>query len=126
MSEHPDTPGHETRDMSFKAVALFGAGLLTLLAVGAVILVVLFTLIARGEAKSNVLPSMVTPTLPPAPRLESAPGGLLQQLQATEDQQLNSYGWVDRQNNIVHIPITRAMDLFAQQNQPAQPQGEWF
>jgi len=37
---------------------------------------------------------------------------LLQQ----QNEKLNSYGWVDRSNNVVRIPIDRAMDLFLQQS----------
>ncbi len=117
---------HETEDMSVKTVAMFGIGLLALLGIIAVVLIGLFTVIANRQAQSDVLPSMVTPTLPPAPRLDVVPGSGLESQRAAENQQLNSYGWVDRQNHIVHIPIARAMDLYAQQNQPAQPQGEWF
>jgi len=35
----------------------------------------------------------------------------LQALRLHEDQILNSYGWVSRENRIVRIPIDRAMDL---------------
>lgn len=34
--------------------------------------------------------------------------------------QLNTYGWVDRSNNIVHIPIERAIDLMLAQGLPTQ------
>ncbi len=126
MSDHSRPTGHETRDLSFKAIALFGLGLLLLLAVGGLILVGLFTVIVHQQAQSDVLPARVTPTLPPQPRLQVVPGNTLQQQRAAEDQQLSTYGWIDRQHDIAHIPIDRAMDLFARQNQPAQPQGEWF
>ncbi len=117
---------HETQDMSFKTVAAAGIGLLALLAVIALVMVGLFSVIANRQAQSDVLPSMVTPQLPPEPRLDVIPGETLKDQRAAEDRQLNSYGWVDRQKNIVHIPIARAVDLFAQQNQPPQPEGEWF
>jgi hypothetical protein len=32
-----------------------------------------------------------------------------------EDKQLNGYGWIDRDNGIVHIPIQRAMELIVEQ-----------
>jgi hypothetical protein len=39
----------------------------------------------------------------------------MQVMQAQEDAVLGSYAWVDRQNGIVRIPITRAMELLTQQ-----------
>lgn len=35
----------------------------------------------------------------------------LQALDADQLETLNSYGWVDQQNQIAHIPIERAMEL---------------
>jgi len=35
-------------------------------------------------------------------------------LNAQEDARLSSYGWVDKNTGIVHVPIDRAIDLIAQ------------
>jgi hypothetical protein len=56
----------------------------------------------------------------PPPRLQVTPRADLQQLEAKEHVLLHEYGWVDRQNNVVRIPIDRAMDLIAQRGLPAQ------
>jgi hypothetical protein len=56
--------------------------------------------------------------LPPGPLLQSVPGEEFQSLHATQEAELNSYGWVDRKNGVVHIPIDRAMELLAQTNLP--------
>ena len=42
---------------------------------------------------------------------------------ATQNQKLNSYGWQDRSNGIVHIPIDRAMDLVVQRGLPTRTNG---
>jgi hypothetical protein len=34
-------------------------------------------------------------------------------------QRLNSYGWVDEQNRVVHIPIRRAMELYLERRDEA-------
>ncbi|HWC97468.1 MAG TPA: hypothetical protein VG456_11975 [Candidatus Sulfopaludibacter sp.] len=60
--------------------------------------------------------------LPPAPRLEETPILDLQEMRAAEDQVLNSYAWVDKQNGVVRIPIDRAIDLLAQRGLPARQQ----
>jgi hypothetical protein len=64
---------------------------------------------------------IITPAptlLPPAPRLESYPGEQFPALHATQQAELDSYGWVDRQKGVLHIPIDRAMELIAQSNLP--------
>jgi hypothetical protein len=62
---------------------------------------------------------------------EATPDDTLRQLRATEETALTTYGWVDRDNGIVHIPIDRAMDLILQRGLPTRPQGQpqpsqWF
>jgi len=118
-AHQPEGP-REPRDISIKVVAGFALGLLVLLGVGGLILAGLYTYISTHDVKSDVLPSMVTPQLPPAPRLEVAPADTLERLRATEDALLNSYAWVDRQQGIVRIPITQAMNILARHGLPAR------
>ena len=54
----------------------------------------------------------------PEPRLEVRPSGELEKLRAAEKRQMNSYGWIDRNAGIVHIPIDRAMQLIAERGLP--------
>jgi hypothetical protein len=44
-------------------------------------------------------------------------------LLAAQNQKLNSYGWIDRSNGIVQIPIDRAIDLLAQRGLPSRTNG---
>jgi hypothetical protein len=49
-----------------------------------------------------------------------------QQMTSIRDRQmekLNSYGWVDRSNGIVRIPIDRAVELILQRGLPVQTNG---
>ncbi len=72
------------------------------------------SLLASGpQAKSGLLQATGTPS--------AAPNEALRQLRATEDAALTTYGWVDRKNGIVHIPIDRAMDLILQRGLPTRP-----
>src|SRR5258708_36450161 len=87
----PEEPPREKRDASFRVVAGFGIGLLALLGVLSLILIGLYTYVSTHDAKSDVLPSMVTPQLPPEPRLEVAPADTLARLRASEDALLNSH-----------------------------------
>ena len=55
----------------------------------------------------------------PQPRLQSDPVADRSLLVATQEQRLNSYGWVDQNAGVVHIPIERAIDLLAQRGVPS-------
>jgi len=59
----------------------------------------------------------------PEPRLETDERGELNDFRMHEEEQLNSYGWVDQKAGAVHIPIERAMQLVAQRGLPVIPTG---
>ena len=58
----------------------------------------------------------------PEPRLEDDERTELNGFRLHEEQQLNSYGWVDQNAGVVHIPIEQAMKLIAQRGLPTTPQ----
>jgi len=57
---------------------------------------------------------------PPEPRLQTNPKQDLRDLRAAEDQVLNGYSWVDRNSNIVRIPVADAMRLTLQRGLPSR------
>jgi hypothetical protein len=60
----------------------------------------------------------------PQPRLERDERTELRDFRMREEQALDSYGWVDEKDGVVHIPIERAMQLMAQRGLPVFPQSE--
>lgn len=57
----------------------------------------------------------------PTPRLQTDDGNLdVAQMHAREDMLLNHYSWVDEKQQVVRIPITRAMQLIAQRGLPVE------
>ncbi len=60
---------------------------------------------------------------PPAPALQTQPFRDVMQLKAEQRAQLHSYGWIDKANGVVHIPIERAMALTLQRGLPARAGG---
>ena len=58
----------------------------------------------------------VPPRLPAAPRLQQFPRNELYDFRTKEDAQLGSYGWVDKNAGVVHIPIQDAMRLMLERN----------
>jgi hypothetical protein len=58
-----------------------------------------------------------------APLLEHDERGQFKDFLLKQEDQLNSYGWVDQQAGVAHIPIEHAMDLLVQRGLPVLPQG---
>ena len=83
----------------------------------------LFHYFYSGETRTRPLPSPLSysrePT--PEPRLSVEPGEELKSLRSEEDAMLKSYGWIDRDKGVVHIPIDRAIEILAERGLPARP-----
>jgi hypothetical protein len=59
--------------------------------------------------------------VPPGPRLQQNPQADLAAFRAAKEERLDSYGWVDRAHQIVHIPIDDAMKQIAAHGLPDWP-----
>jgi hypothetical protein len=119
----PEQPGahYETRDASTRGLVMFGIGLFTTLVVVAVLTSWLFGYFAKSQSLGSPdSPFENVRVLPPQPRLQVNPRQDLLRLRENENAELDSYGWVDQKNGIVHIPIARAMDLVAQRGLAAR------
>lgn len=119
--------GHETRDMNAWVVAAAGVGLVVML--GVVLAGVTWLQAGvmgppAGVAPPPVRATPAVPPLPPEPRLEAVPGQQLREVRAAEDALLNSYGWIDRQAGVAHMPIDRAIRLLAARGLPARSASE--
>jgi hypothetical protein len=57
-----------------------------------------------------------------APMLETNERGQFHDFLLNQEDQLNSYGWVNKEAGVAHIPIERAMDLIVQEKLPVYPQ----
>jgi hypothetical protein len=115
-------PGYETRDVNTRGILYFIVVLFLLLVVSLVSMRWLFGYFSEtqplGPAAS---PFTNARTLPPAPRLQVQPVGDLDVVRAAQEETLHSYGWVDRANGIVRIPIDRAIDLLVEHPLPSRP-----
>ena len=58
-----------------------------------------------------------------APMLEINERGQFRDFLINQENQLNSYGWVDEKAGVARIPIERAMELTVQRGLPVCPQG---
>jgi hypothetical protein len=103
--------------------------------VGALVLFFLASVVVTGYLRMKV---GERPVLPIPPEIGQSKIGMVEQDpfdlafrgerdRAARLQHLRSYGWIDRQRGIVHLPIDRAMDLVVQgeraRAEPAPPPG---
>jgi hypothetical protein len=114
--------GHETSDVHPRGVLMLAGALIV---VAIVVHLLLWWLFQRLEARASQADPPVSPLARQAGR---APGPDLElklnygDFEAADRSQLESYGWADREQRVVHIPIERAMQLLAQRGLP-EPAG---
>lgn len=97
----------EPSDMRVAVIAAVAAGVLLYVTLAPFILTRIYHPALRDVSRTLTIK-------PPQPELQLNPANDLVKFRAQEEQQLNSYGWVDRDEGIAHIPIAQAMqDLVA-------------
>jgi hypothetical protein len=112
----PPEVRYEQSDVHAEAIVRFAIGLVIVVVVSSVALLGLFKLFAGQQRRQDPPPPPLlreAGRLPPAPRLQETPLQDLEQLRAKEEKELTSYGWVDPQAGIVHIPIDDAIKIVA-------------
>lgn len=122
---------HEVSEKSVRNVLMVGGGTAILLVFSLAACALAFHLLAQSCPMQSMssLGIIAAPNLKPlerfpAPHLEIDDGHAQRiALYAAQNQKLNSYGWIDRTNGIVHIPINRAMDLLLQRGLPTRTNG---
>ena len=125
MDNSSPNTGYETSDVDPKPVIWFGVALAAMLAVTIAAMAWMFDYLTAREDRLDTSGSPLADTRerPAAPPLQVTPSSDLTQMRAREEALLNSYGWVDRQEGLVHIPIERAMEILAGRGLGAQPSG---
>lgn len=120
MSESRDNPDnvevlHEESDVNVGAIIRYG---ISLLVVGAVMLVFLWWLLGAYERQHERAQTQVYPLaagqqdrLPPFPRFQQNPQQDMQELRAKQKALLEGYGWVNKDAGIARIPIEDAMKM---------------
>lgn len=119
---HVREQGYEPTDVPLVQVAMAGGGLILVLVFSALALWGMASLFGRPMSQVPVSNLEREELSPPAPRLQVNPSRDLAEVELQASKILGSYGWVDRDDGIVRIPIARAMALLAQRGWP-QPAG---
>ncbi len=118
-------PDYETRDASVRLVVWFAV----ILVISAIIIHLALAGLYKffqAQHPSPDPPSRIAfgvQMLAPPPQLQTNPQVDLAKFTAEENEKLNSYGWRDRGQGVIRIPINRAMDLIAQRGLPTRGPG---
>jgi hypothetical protein len=115
MSDVSHPSGYEQSDADPRLIGALALGIACFL------LVTPFVLLAGypGADRAGRLPGDLP--LPPAPRLQTNPRSDLERLRAYERARLTTFGWADRDRQVVRIPIDHAMRLLAERGIPGWP-----
>ena len=115
MQAHNGNYSQEDR-IQLNAILKFGVILIVVMIFAGIVVWFLFQ---HFKNQTNAEQRELTPLapkqqlVPPEPRLQVTPVQDLASIRKTENETLNSYGWVDREKGMVRIPISRAMEIVA-------------
>ena len=115
----PDV-GHETTDVRPGIIGLFGLGLVAMVALVLPVLGWVYsTLESRAQRDQRPLSSVSLTEASTGPRLQAQPAAELMKVREEAMRRLTSYGWVDQENGVVHVPVEVAIELLATRGLPA-------
>ena len=128
MSENSQAPhnsnrGHETTDADIGKIVRSGIVLFLVVVASLVAMRLMFSFfVERQGLGPPASPFENTRKLPPEnmPRLQVAAPKDLGSYRLNQQKSLEEYGWVDRSNGVVRIPIDRAMDLLVERGLPVE------
>ena len=116
QAHHQTNSGYETTDARVTPLAQTGLFIAALVIVSFVSMIVLFRVFAYYQPLFDdpVPPLVDNRIVSDAPRLQVDPPKQKSELAQSEAALLGSYGWIDQQVQVVHIPIERAIDLVSE------------
>lgn len=113
------TGGEFDREIDRGGIVKLGIWLAVVTAAGFLIAWFAYRALASSSAQADPKPSPIAAArdqaLPPGPQLQPRPEEDLARYRAQVDERLTTWGWVDRDKNVAHIPIERAIEMVAEQ-----------
>jgi len=119
--------GYEVRDANIRALLQFAFWMAVVMAVTMFAMKWTFDFLKKAEplgATSSPLVKEGARVTPPAPVLQVRPRQELVDYCAVQEAVVNSYGWVNQESGVAHIPVDRAMDLVLARGLPTRPASE--
>lgn len=121
----PDS-SYEHTDANVTAIVRFGLWLAVTAVIVHIGMGLLYAmLIARAnDTAEQRYPMAVSgdAKLPPEPRLQQFPEREMQTYAQSQEERLTTYGWVDEEQGVVHMPIDDAMRLTIERGLPSRPE----
>jgi len=125
---------HEHSDVDIRTILAFGVGMVVVVAVSFVLMWLMFRALEhRAAANDPQLSPLARPAcasadiekcpggqLPPEPRLQTREPDGLAKFRTMETKSLESYGWVNQQGGVAHVPIAEAKKLILQRGLPVR------
>lgn len=113
---------YEQDDVDVRGIVRFGVAIAvaTVVAVAALWVALRVWTQQPLPAHVQVSPSEVEVPPVPGPGLDAAPEVNLQTILQRDNERLYTYGWVNREAGIVHIPIDEAMRMLVEEGVPAR------
>jgi hypothetical protein len=116
--------GYEVADTRPGVLVLWAVAILAVAVLAAIASWLLFERLAAKAARIDTAPSpLLSPQLPPEPRLIVNEPADLKMVRQEEQQVLEGYAWVDKARGIVRIPVARALELVAKEGLPSREAG---
>jgi hypothetical protein len=124
--QNPDVL-HEVSDVNTKPIYKFGFWMIVIVIGTAVLMWLFYDMLAAREAKEDPAKPVIPNTaskLAPEPRLQLSPGheihplNEMAELYAQQNAWLKGYGWADKGNGTVRIPIAEAKKLLLAKGLP--------
>lgn len=115
MRQTTDAP-YERRDVNIRWVII--TALIALVAIPASLLLAWWVLQLGTGVSGARLPLFPAAPAPPQPRLQIAPQQDLDAFMAEKRQWLTSYGWVDQEQGLAHVPLEVAIEHVLEEGLP--------
>lgn len=123
-SLNPHARGHQEDRIHMGPIGIFTIGLI-------VVVTVIFVLMAVLMKQFNQVQQRITDDRPvmlsdqdddlyPGPRLQEMPNRDMESMRRQVNQRLESFGWVDEEEGVAHIPIDRALAIIAEEGLPTR------
>jgi hypothetical protein len=111
---------YERSDVRLRAVLALGLGVALIVAASQVGLWFLMQTYYEAAARrdSSLIPLSGVDRIPPPPRLQPQPIRDYAEFYREQQARLSTFGWRDRDQGIVHIPVGKAMDIVLERGLP--------
>jgi hypothetical protein len=106
----PKQAGYETRDADLRPLVIFLVGLTVLSLASLAVSAWLHDAFADEAETAAPHPMEAFRRPPSGPMLQSTSGVEALEARLAEAQRLETYGWIDRPNGLVHVPIQEAIE----------------